>query len=328
MTTEPVQATPPELPAGPAPGDAPVRGGLRAGSGALLATGAYFIWGLFPGFFGLLSFADPFEVLAQRMLWTLVVALAALAMLGRVRELWAIPARTWRLAAAASAAIAVNWGVYVYGVGAGHVVECALGYFAGPLVTVLLGLVVFRERLSAARWAALALGAAAVLVLTVDYGHPPWIALALAFSFALYGLIKKVIVLDPLPGLAAEGIVAAPVGLAVVVGFAVTGHAAFGHGIGHTALLMACGPVTLIPLVLFASAARRTPLSTMGILQYLTPALQMAWGVLVNHEPMPAARWAGFGLIWVALVVFSADVLRAGRAVPSGRSGAETVAAR
>ncbi|MEU1550594.1 EamA family transporter RarD [Nocardia sp. NPDC005745] len=287
----------------------------RSIPGAAFGASAYFLWGLFPAFFGLLAFASPGEVVAQRIVWTLVVVLAALALSGRIRELRGIGGRVWRLAAVASAAIALNWGVYVYGVISGHVVECALGYFINPLVTVAFGVVIFRERLTGAQWGALALGAGAVAVLTVDYGRPPVIALALACSFATYGLVKKVIPLDALRGIAAEGIVAAPFALAFAVALAITGHSEFTSGPAHTALMAATGPVTLVPLLLFAVAAQRVALSTMGLLQYLTPALQMAWGVAVAHEPMPASRWAGFALIWAALAIFTTEaLLRARRA--------------
>nr|WP_039797143.1 EamA family transporter RarD [Nocardia araoensis] len=287
----------------------------RSIPGVAFGAGAYFLWGLFPAFFGLLAFAGPAEVVAQRIVWTLVVVLAVLAVSGRIRELRGLGGHVWRLAAVASAAIALNWGVYVYGVISGHVVECALGYFINPLVTVAFGVVIFRERLAWPQWAALALGATAVAVLTVDYGRPPIIALALACSFATYGLVKKVIPLDALRGIAAEGIVAAPFALVFVIALAVTGHSEFASGPGHTALMVATGPVTLVPLLLFAVAAQRVALSTMGLLQYLTPALQMAWGVAVVHEPMPASRWAGFALIWAALAIFTAHaLLRARRA--------------
>ncbi|MEC3958486.1 EamA family transporter RarD [Nocardia sp. CDC153] len=285
---------------------------LQRDSGVAFGVGAYFIWGLFPAFFGLLSFASPGEVVAERILWTLVVSLLVLTLAGRLGELRRIDARTWRLAAAASAAISMNWGVYVYGVISHHVVECALGYFINPLVTVAFGVVIFREKLRAPQWVALGLGAAAVIVLTVDYGRPPWIALILACSFATYGLVKKVIRLDALPGLAAEGLAAAPFALIVIV-IASTGNATFGSSVSHTGLLMLTGPVTLVPLVFFALAAQRVPLSTMGILQYLTPALQLTWGVAVGHEPMPASRWAGFALIWLALAIFTGDALRRSR---------------
>ncbi|MEV6064629.1 EamA family transporter RarD [Nocardia asteroides] len=281
--------------------------------GVVFGTGAYLIWGMFPAFFGLLAFASAAEVVAQRIIWTLVVVLIVLALAGRLRELRAIDARTWRLAAAASAAIAINWGTYVYGVNSGQVVQCALGYFINPLVTVAFGVVLFRERLTRAQWIALGLGAVAVLVLTVDYGRPPLIALVLACSFATYGLVKKVIPLDALRGIAAEGIVAVPFALAFLVILMVAGRTEFTSTPAHFGLMLATGPVTLVPLLLFAVAAQRVPLSTMGILQYLTPALQMAWGVAVMHEPMPASRWAGFALIWAALAVFTTDALRRAR---------------
>ncbi|WP_454199103.1 EamA family transporter RarD [Nocardia sp. Marseille-Q1738] len=287
----------------------------RSIPGAVFGTSAFFLWGLFPAFFGLLAFADASEVVAQRIVWTLVVVLAVLAASGRLRELRGIGGRTWRLAAVASAAIALNWGVYVYGVTSGHIVECALGYFINPLVTVAFGVVIFRERLTRPQWAALALGAAAVAVLTVDYGRPPIIALTLACSFATYGLVKKVIPLDALRGIAAEGIVSAPFALAFAIGLAVTGRSEFASSPGHFALMMATGPVTLVPLLLFAVAAQRVALSTMGLLQYLTPALQMTWGVAVAHEPMPASRWAGFALIWAALAIFTTEALLRSRRV-------------
>ncbi|MFD6160325.1 EamA family transporter RarD [Nocardia sp. NPDC060256] len=292
----------------------------RSIPGVAFGMSAFFLWGLFPAFFGLLAFASAAEVVAQRILWTLLVVLAVLMVSGRLRELRGIGARIWRLAAVASAAIAINWGVYVYGVTSGHVVECALGYFINPLVTVAFGVLIFRERLAKAQWAALGLGAAAVAVLTVDYGRPPVIALILACSFATYGLVKKVIPLDALRGIAAEGVVAAPFALAFVIVLAVTGRSEFGSSAGHAALMLATGPVTLVPLLLFAVAAQRVPLSTMGLLQYLTPALQMAWGVAVAHEPMPASRWAGFALIWTALAIFTAHaLLRARRTHREGR---------
>ncbi|MBL1077840.1 EamA family transporter RarD [Nocardia sp. 2] len=281
--------------------------------GVGFGIGAYAIWGSFPAFFGLLIFASPIEVLAERILWTLVVSLTVLLLVGRIKELRSIDRRTWGLAAAASLAISINWGVYVYGVMSGHVVECALGYFINPLVTVAFGVLIFREKLRRMQWAALGLGATAVVVLTIDYGRPPWIALILACSFACYGLIKKVIRLDALPGLAAEGIAAAPFAVIAVVVMGLAGTLTFGSSLSHSALLMATGPVTLVPLVLFALAAPRVPLSTMGILQYLTPALQLSWGVWVVHEYMPASRWAGFGLIWLALAVFTVDALRRAR---------------
>ncbi|MFZ2176068.1 MAG: EamA family transporter RarD [Rhodococcus sp. (in: high G+C Gram-positive bacteria)] len=278
--------------------------------GAACGVGAYVLWGAFPAFFGLLGPAGPVEILAHRVVWTLALMFVVLAVSGRLRSLRGLAARTWMLVAAASTAIAVNWGMYIYGVVSGRVVETALGYFINPLVSVVLGVVLFRERLVRAQIVALALAAAAVVVITVDYGHPPFIALTLAASFALYGLCKKVVPLDPRTSLTAEGIVAAPFALGYLVFLALTGAGTFlEHGVDHKLLLMAAGPVTALPLLLFGAAAQRVPLRTLGMLQYLTPALQMAWGVAVLHEDMPASRWIGFSLIWVALAIFTGDAL-------------------
>lgn len=275
----------------------------------LFGAGAFISWGLFPGFFPLLLPAGSVEVLAHRIVWSAVCMFLVLVVARRLGDLRRLSVRAWFQLLAASALISINWGIYIWAVTHGHVVDAALGYFINPLVTVAFGVLIFRERLAKAQWAALGLGAAAVTVLTVDYGRPPVIALVLACSFATYGLVKKVVPLDALRGIAAEGVVAAPFALAFLIGLAVTGRSEFGSSAGHAALMMATGPVTLIPLLLFSVAAQRVPLSTMGLLQYLTPALQMAWGVAIAHEPMPASRWAGFALIWAALAIFTAHAL-------------------
>ncbi|WP_072688543.1 EamA family transporter RarD [Rhodococcus marinonascens] len=278
--------------------------------GAAYGVGAYVMWGAFPAFFGLLGPAGPGGILAHRIVWTLALMFVVLAVSGRIGSLRGLGVRTWLLVSAASTAIAVNWGTYVYGVTSGRVIEAALGYFINPLVSVLLGVVIFRERLVPVQIVALALAATAVLVITVDYGHPPYIALTLAASFALYGLCKKVMPLDPRTSLTAEGIVAAPIAVGYLVFLAFTGAGTFfGNGSGHSLLLMAAGPVTALPLLLFGAAAQRVPLRTLGMLQYLTPALQMVWGIAVLHEDMPPSRWVGFALIWMALLIFSTDLL-------------------
>ena len=279
-------------------------------TGVLCGIGAYLSWGLFPAFFGLLAPAGAVEILAHRVVWTLVLMLILLAILGRLSGLRHLGARTWALVAAASTAIAVNWGVYIYAVVSGQVIQAALGYFINPLVSVVFGVLFFRERLRPAQIVALIAAAVAVVVITVDYGRPPFLALILAFSFASYGVIKKIVPLDPRTSLAGEGVVAMPFAVAYLVFLGVTGSGTFvGYGIGHSLLLMSAGLVTAVPLLLFGAAAHRVPLATMGMLQYLTPSLQMACGVLVLHEDMPASRWIGFALIWAALVVFSTDAL-------------------
>ncbi|AWK72278.1 protein RarD [Rhodococcus oxybenzonivorans] len=295
--------------------------------GVACGVGAYTLWGAFPAFFGILGPAGSVEILAHRVVWTLALMLVVLWASGRIRSLRGLGVRTWLLVAAASALIAINWGTYIYGVTSDRVVETALGYFINPLVSVLLGVVIFRERLVPAQIVALALAAAAVVVITVDYGHPPYIALTLALSFALYGLCKKVMPLDPRTSLTAEGIVAGPIALSYLVYLSVVGTGTFlGHGPGHSLLLIAAGPVTALPLLLFGAAAQRVPLRTLGMLQYLTPALQMMWGVAVLHEDMPASRWIGFALIWVALAIFTTDALvRVRRGRQSARSSQEPV---
>ncbi|MFF0817065.1 EamA family transporter RarD [Rhodococcus sp. NPDC003318] len=297
---------------GQAPAGAPEQGRRSdRETGIAAAVGAYAIWGMFPIFFGLLGPAGPVEILAQRMLWTLVVMLAVAAVVGRLSRLRTLTLRSALMVVAAASAISINWGVYIYGVTSGRVVEAALGYFVNPLVSVLLGMLVLRERIN--RWQAVALGfgALAVLILTIDYGRPPWIALVLAFSFGAYGLIKKTIPLDPVTSLTAEGIVTAPFAIGYLVWLTVAGTSTFfGHGVGHTLLLISAGVVTAVPLLLFGVAAQRVPLVTLGIIQYLNPALQMTWGVAVMHEAMPASRWAGFALIWLALAVFTVDAVR------------------
>jgi len=280
----------------------------------LLGLGAYGSWGLFPAFFPLLKPAGAFEVLAHRIVWTLVSMAALLIVTRRLGDLRSMSARTWALLICASALISINWVIYIYAVNNGHVVDAALGYFINPLVSVGLGVALFGERLGRAQIVALTIAVTAVVLLTATAGSLPLIAIGLAFSFGLYGAVKKVVPAQPWVSVTVESAVASPFALGYLVVLAVIGQSTFtGHGAGHVALLMLCGPVTAIPLLLFAGAAQRLPLVTMGLLQYLTPALQMAWGVFVGHEPMPAGRWAGFVLIWAALAVFTADAVRRSR---------------
>lgn len=290
------------------------RGGLFYG---LIAYGS---WGLYPAYFPLLKPAGALEVLAHRIVWTMLLMAVVLVVLRRLPDLRSISRRTWLLLAAASALICVNWGVYVYAVSNSHVVDAALGYFINPLVSVLFGVVIFGERLSRAQMVAVLIAAIAVIVMSVAAGTVPVIGLVLAFSFALYGAVKKVVPVDPGISVGLEAVIAAPFAIGVMAVLAVTGGGAVGnYGAGQLVLLVLTGPITAIPLLCFAAAAQRLPLVTLGLLQYLTPSMQMILGVAVAHEPMPAARWIGFGLIWTALAVFSADtVIRnyRSRAVP------------
>ena len=288
----------------------------RRRSGLVAGVGAYTWWGLSPGFFPLLLPAGSLEVLAHRIVWSAVCLCVVLAVARRFGDLRRLSRRTWLLLLVASALISVNWGIYIWAATNGHVVDAALGYFVTPLVTVALGVLVFRERVG--RWQLVALGLAvvAVVVLTAEVGEPPYVAVGLAASFGLYGLVKKVVVADPRVSVAVETLLALPLAGGYLVALQMMGQGHFGgYGTGHAVLLMLAGPVTAVPLLLFAAGAQRLPMVTMGLLFYLNPALQMAWGVLVAHEPMPLGRWIGFGLIWIALVVLTVGSLR--RKTPS-----------
>jgi chloramphenicol-sensitive protein RarD len=290
----------------------------------LSGLSAYLLWGLFPLYFPLLEPAGGVEIVAHRVLWSLVFIALLLTGTGRWRDVRRVLAdrRTLLVLGAAAVFIAVNWLVFVYGVNSGHVVETSLGYFINPLVSVLLGVAFFAERLRPMQWTAVAVATVAVVVLTVDYGRPPWIALALAASFGLYGLMKKLVRVDAAPGLFVETALVALPAAAFLAILHAQGHGTFGAaGPGNALLLVSSGVATAVPLLLFAAATRRIPLSTVGLLQYLTPLMQLAVGVFVDGEPMPPARLAGFGLVWVALAVFTADSLR------NARSGARRTAA-
>ncbi|TDZ77938.1 EamA family transporter RarD [Mycobacteroides salmoniphilum] len=286
----------------------------RLKSGYLFGAAAYFMWGLFPAFFPLLEPASALEILAHRMIWTLLLMVIVVAVSRRLRDLITMGPRNWGLLVGASVLIALNWGVYIYAVNSGHVLDAALGYFINPLVTVLLGVAIFREPLSRWQLLALVLAFTAVVVLTVSYGQLPVITLILAVSFAGYGAIKKTVTVDPRVSLTAEGIVAAPFAVVYLAFLGITGQQHFlGYTHGHAALMVFSGVVTALPLLMFGIAAQRIPLVTLGLLQYLTPTLQMLWGVLVKHEAMPPERWAGFALIWAALAIFTVDTVRRAR---------------
>ncbi|MGC4768066.1 EamA family transporter RarD [Micromonospora sp. DT44] len=284
--------------------------------GYLYGIGAYLLWGFFPLYFKLLRPTGPMEILAHRIVWSVLFVALLLGALRNVGFLRALLRRRAALAGIVAAAvlIAVNWGTYIYGVSSDRVVETALGYFINPLVVVLLGVTVLRERLRPAQWVALGIGGSAVAVLAIDYGRLPWLALTLAFSFAGYGLIKKRLGLPAAEGLFVESAVLALPALGYLAWLSRHDGLTFGHvSAGHTALLVLAGAATAIPLLLFAGAANRLPLTGLGMIQYLAPILQLACGVLIFHEPMPPARLAGFALVWLALVVFTADAIRAAR---------------
>ncbi|MET8439980.1 MULTISPECIES: EamA family transporter RarD [Streptomyces] len=285
-------------------------------AGLLYGIGAYGMWGLVPLFWPLLEPSGAVEILAHRMVWSLGVVGIALVVLRRwawIGELLRQPRRLGLIAIAA-AVISVNWGLYIWSVNNGHVVEASLGYFINPLVTIAMGVLLLGERLRPAQWAAVATGFAAVLVLAIGYGQPPWISLVLAFSFATYGLAKKKVDMGGLESLAAETAVLFVPALGFLLWLGASGDATFlSGGAGHGALLAATGLVTAIPLVCFGAAAIRVPLSVLGLLQYLAPVFQFALGILYFHEAMPPERWAGFALVWVALILLTWDALRTAR---------------
>ena len=288
--------------------------------------GAYFLWGIFPLYFPLLEPTGALEVLAHRIVWSLVFV-GVLLLMGRGwSRLRAVVAdrRRLRLVAVGSVLIAVNWGVFIWAVLNGHVLESSLGYFINPLVLIFLGVVVLGERLRRSQWLAIALATVAVVVLTVDYGRPPWVALTLAFSFGTYGLMKKKADIGAVEGLGLETLMLAPVALAYIGWVQVDGGAVFGHeGAGNMLLLAGAGVITAVPLLLFGGAATRVPMSTLGLLQYIAPTMHFVLGLVIFDEAMSTARWVGFVLVWVALVMLTTESLVSRRRLVPGRVRAE-----
>jgi chloramphenicol-sensitive protein RarD len=286
-------------------------------SGIASAATAYVLWGLFPLYFRQLAMVPPAEILVHRILWSLVFVLAVLGL----RSQWAWLGRVLRqprvlLAFTASALLlSGNWVTYIWAVNNGHVVDGSLGYFITPLINVLLGYTVLHERPRRAQWVALALAGLGVAWLTAMTGTLPWIALVLGITFGIYGLLRKIAVLGPLEGLALETLILTPPALLALLLWWGPGSSSFpAPDLGTNLWLIGIGPITAVPLLLFASGARRIPLTTLGLLQYLGPTLQFLLGVWFFREPFEPARLVGFGFIWAALVLYSADGWRASRA--------------
>ena len=281
--------------------------------GTLLGAGAYLLWGLFPLYWPFLEPSTPLEVLAHRVLWSLVVVVLLLAAIGGLDRLRAVARDRRRMAmlTAAAVVIAINWFTYIYGVSNDRVVETSLGYFINPIVTVLLGVVVLGERLRNAQWVALGAAFVAVVVLTVENGSPPWLALVLAFSFGAYGLLKKTAKVGAVEGLAIETLVLLPVAALYLAVLGATGASTFGtEGPGHALLLALSGVITAVPLLMFGMAASRVPLSTLGVLQYLAPTMQFLLGITLFDEPLPLVKLIGFVLVWFGLALFTLDLVR------------------
>lgn len=291
------------------------------------------MWGVLPLYFPLLEPASALEIIAHRVVWSLVFCAL---LLSSTRQLGAYTQilRSRRLVgtlAVAAVLVAVNWIIYVYGVTTDQVVDAALGYFINPLVTVLLAVVVLKERLRPTQWVALSFGVLAVVVITVGLGRVPWISLGLAASFGIYGLIKNRVGREvaALPGLAVETTVLFPVALAYIVWLTVQGTSSFGaEGTGHALLLVSSGVVTALPLLSFGAAARVLPLRVIGMLQYIAPLMQFLIGVLVFREAMPTVRWVGFSLVWLALAILTVDALRSVRATRLAERAGRLTAAR
>ncbi len=289
--------------------------------GGVYAFTAYFLWGFLPLYFLLLVPTGPFELVAWRILLSLAFCAILLTVLRGWRRLIAIM-RLPRLllwTAVAGGLIYVNWQVYILATLSGHVIEASLGYFMNPIVTVVLGVVVLRERLRVTQWIAVGVAAVAVGVIVVGYGAFPWIALTLAFSFAIYGLVKKRLgpSVDAVSGLTLESLWLVPIATAILIAVGTTSGLTFGAGgPWHALLLSLAGVVTAVPLLLFAAGARRVPLTVIGLLQFVAPILQFVIGAWLLGEPMPPERWIGFGLVWLALIVLAIDSLVFARRAP------------
>jgi len=276
---------------------------------------AYVLWGAFPIYFALLDAVSPIEVVAHRIIWTLVFLIIVITIAKTWRSVKrALNTKTILILLAAAVFISINWLFYVYAVATDQVVQASLGYFINPLISVALAVILLRERLRITQWVAVVIAVVAVAVLTVSYGSVPWISLVLGFSFGMYGLLKKVANVGSTESLAIETAALAPFAFALMGLWEWNGQAAFVlDGWQISILLVLLGPVTALPLLAFGGAATRIPLSTLGLLQYITPILQFALGVYVFNEAMPTSRWIGFFIVWTALVVFSIDAYRHSR---------------
>jgi chloramphenicol-sensitive protein RarD len=288
----------------------------KANNGFIPAASAFAIWGIFPLYFHALNSVPSMQVIAHRISWSCLFVFGWMTLrgeLGSVRTALANRGVVLRLAATATL-ITLNWLTYIWGIAHGRVVETSLGYFIGPLVNVLLGVVLLSEKLTPPQWTAVALATVGVGYLTLMTGSLPWIALTLAFSFACYGFIRKLVKVEALPGLATETLLLTP----FAVGYLLWSESAGIGGFGHTnalidGLLIGSGPLTAITLFLFAYGTRLLPYSTIGVLQYIAPSLQFVCGVFVLHEPFDRTRAIGFAVIWTALVIYAAEGFRLSR---------------
>jgi chloramphenicol-sensitive protein RarD len=289
----------------------------RYKTGLLFGVAAYTFWGAFPLYWPLLQPATPLEIVSHRAVWSLFFCLIALGLSKQVKSTYALlknPRVFIRLLLAASL-VSVNWIVYIWAVNNGHVVESALGYYINPLIIIAFGVIALHEKMRPLQWTAVGFGALGVLVLTIDYGRLPWIALTLAITWGSYGLVKKQLNLGALEGLAIETLLTLPIYGGYLIYIGLNGTGVLGSSPGLSILLIGAGIVTAIPLLLFNGSTTRLPFTIIGLLQYITPTLQFSIGVWVRHEDMPTARWVGFLIIWAALLTLAIDLLKSGRTV-------------
>ena len=286
-------------------------------TGLLFGVSAYVLWGAFPLYWPLLEPASALEIVSHRAVWTLVFCFVVLAITKSLKNTLVTMKRP-KVAATlflTSILISINWLVYIWATNNGHVVEASLGYYINPLIIIAFGIVLLKEKMRPLQWTAVGIASLGVLVLTIDYGRLPWVALALAISWGSYGVVKKQLGLGALEGLAIETLIASLPYLLYLIYIGNKGTGQFGHGVGLTILLISAGAVTAIPLLLFNGSTTRLPLTVIGLLQYITPTIQFSIGVWIRHEDMPTARWIGFIIIWVALTTLAIDLVKSSRAV-------------
>jgi len=288
--------------------------------GLLFGVASYLLWGLFPLYWPLLEPSNSFEIVSHRAVWTLVFCVLVLGFSRRLRstlELLKVRRNLIRLFFS-SLFISGNWLIYVWGVIHGHVVECALGYYINPLIIVLFGVILLKEKMRKLQWLSIGIATIGVLVLALDYGHFPWIALAITISWGSYGLVKKQLGLGALEGLALETLISFLPYFGYLIWIGHKGQGQFGHHLSLTILLMGAGVVTAVPLLLFNGSVNRLPYTIIGLLQYITPTVQFLIGILVRHEVMTTGRWIGFFIVWLALFTLGTDLLKSGSASDDG----------
>jgi len=285
--------------------------------GLLFGVSAYTLWGLFPIYWPLLKPANPLEIVSHRAVWTLIFCFIILALTKTLKSTLSLLKRPKIVAGLflSSILISINWIIYIYAANTGHVIEASLGYFINPLVVIATGVIVLKEKMRPLQWSAVGIATIGVAVLTIDYGRLPWIALGLALSWGSYGLVKKQLGLGALEGLSIETLLSSGAYLGYLIWLGNRGEGQFSHSLKLTLLLIGGGAVTAIPLLLFNGSTNRLPLTLVGLLQYITPTIQFCIGVWYYHEDMPAARWAGFLIIWVALMSLALDLIRSSRTV-------------